>query len=395
MLSSVSYTAVLDVKAATVAFLVERLNELRRGRRTRAGTRALSTWGQAILVLRWFVDRTRMTNLVRDNAIALSTGYKYLHEGIDVLAACAPSLTVALEGAKSKGWSHVNLDGTVIAMDRCRTKGPGKADLWWSGKHGHRGGNVQVLSDPDGWPIWVSHVRPGRQHDITCAKAHEGLIEGLEALEGNGILVMVDLGYLGMSPCFRLPRKKPSWRKLFLHEQVYNRVFRAIHGIGERANALLKVTFKALRRVSLDPRRIGSITKAAHTLLHIEHNQPLPGINTLRRKAHCLPELRSHLLRIKDSKPSVDLPLVTKPVGEVCQEVVNSFDSLIDADNLEGIEACPVAATDQLHRLCVRIDIGVGQVDDGFISQFSRDDQHRRPARDGQLAVGLINCQRK
>jgi fatty-acid desaturase len=32
-------------------------------------------------------------------------------------------------------------------------KGPNGADLWWSGKHRHHGGNIQVLSDPTGFPI--------------------------------------------------------------------------------------------------------------------------------------------------------------------------------------------------------------------------------------------------
>jgi hypothetical protein len=69
---------------------------LRRG--TRADTRALSCHDQAVLALRWFLDGTRMSQLARDNAIGKSTGYAYLHEGIDVLAARAPSLHGALLG---------------------------------------------------------------------------------------------------------------------------------------------------------------------------------------------------------------------------------------------------------------------------------------------------------
>lgn len=34
---------------------------------------------------------------------------------------------------------------------------------------------------PDGWPIWVSPIRPGREHDTTCARAH-GLVEALNRL---------------------------------------------------------------------------------------------------------------------------------------------------------------------------------------------------------------------
>jgi hypothetical protein len=49
-------------------------------------TRALPARDHAILVLRWFLDGSRMRQLARDNEISLSTGYDYLHEGIDVLA---------------------------------------------------------------------------------------------------------------------------------------------------------------------------------------------------------------------------------------------------------------------------------------------------------------------
>lgn len=58
-----------------------------------------------------------------------------------------------------------------------------------------------------------------------------------------------------MSEWFGALAKKPGERGLTLAERVYNRVFRAVHGIGENADSLLKATFKALRRVSLDPSR--------------------------------------------------------------------------------------------------------------------------------------------
>jgi len=34
------------------------------------------------------------------------------------------------------------------------------------------GGNIQVITVPDGWPIWTSEVRPGREHDITELRTH-------------------------------------------------------------------------------------------------------------------------------------------------------------------------------------------------------------------------------
>ena len=44
----------------------------------------------------------------------------------------------------------------------------------------------------------------------------------------------------------------------------------ALRAPAERANALLKPSWKALERVTLDPRRIGAITTAALVLLHLQ-----------------------------------------------------------------------------------------------------------------------------
>lgn len=52
-------------------------------------------------------------------------------------------------------------------------------------------------------------------------------------------------------------------------------VIRGIHGICERANSLLKTTFKALRRVSLGPSRITKIAAAALVLLQIEYDRTI------------------------------------------------------------------------------------------------------------------------
>jgi hypothetical protein len=37
--------------------------------------------------------------------------------------------------------------------------------------HAAHGGNVQVIAAPDGWPLWTSGVRPGREHDTTALRA--------------------------------------------------------------------------------------------------------------------------------------------------------------------------------------------------------------------------------
>jgi hypothetical protein len=106
------------------------------------------------------------------------TGYDYLHEGIDVLAAYSPSLHGALLAAKAAGYSHVTIEGTLIETDRVSTLDPG-VDLWWSGKHDNHGGNMQVITVPDGWPIWTSDVRPGREHDTTAVRTHTEILPTL------------------------------------------------------------------------------------------------------------------------------------------------------------------------------------------------------------------------
>lgn len=275
MSSSVTYTAVLDVRRETAEHLSKLLHARRIELRTRKGRRALTCFRQAVLVLRWFIDGTRVAQLARDNGICLPTAYRCLHEGLEVLAAQAPDLKDVLENAKAAGLTHLNLDGTVIRTDRVAALGPNGADLWWSGKHRHHGGNIQVISTPDGWPLWVSPVRPGREHDTTCARAH-GLIDALNTLAAEvNIPTLVDLGYENAGEGFRHPAKKPKGGKLTETQQTYNKVIRGIHGICERANSLLKTTFKALRRVSLDPSRITRIAAAALILLQLEYSRTI------------------------------------------------------------------------------------------------------------------------
>lgn len=51
------------------------------------------------------------------------------------------------------------------------------------------------------------------------------------------------------------------------------RAHNTLRAIGERGNALLKMTFKALRHVSLCPRRIGKIVAAALVILHTDNDR--------------------------------------------------------------------------------------------------------------------------
>jgi hypothetical protein len=271
---SVTYEAVLDVSQDSVLFLSALLDAERRRRGTRKDTRALGTYKQAVLVLRWFLDDTRMCQLARDNAISGSTAYDYRDEGIAVLAARKPGLHGALLAAKAAGHTHVIVDGTLIHTDRIATPGPTKGvDLWWSGKHKHHGGNIQVVSAPDGWPLWTSDVRPGREHDTTAARADPDLLTLIAAWIGDGQLSLADLGYEGEPDHFKVPFKKPKGGELTVDQQAYNAVHGALRCLGERANSLLKTTYKVLRHYRGCPWRLGRIVAAALVLLHHENHR--------------------------------------------------------------------------------------------------------------------------
>lgn len=75
-----------------------------------------------------------------------------------------------------------------------------------------------------------------------------------------------------------MPVKKTKDVELSEAHIQYNLIVRGVHGVAERANSLLKTTFKALRRVPVCPWRIGAIAKAALVLLHLEHTAPCPPV---------------------------------------------------------------------------------------------------------------------
>jgi hypothetical protein len=237
---------------------------------------------QAVLLRRWIFSATAVGQLALDHAVCLRTAYRYVHEALvprerevpPVLAAQAPSLRAALIAARAAGHPHVMLDGTLIATDRVTTPGPRKGvDLWWSGKHHAHGGNIQVVTAPDGWPIWTSAVRPGREHDTTCARTHPDLLPALDAWRDATHAVLADLGYEAEREQVTCPVKKITGRGLSEGQASVNALHSATRAVAERGNALLKTTFKALRRVTFCPWCIGAITAAALVLLHREHHR--------------------------------------------------------------------------------------------------------------------------
>lgn len=102
----VTHAATLDVPRHVVAYLSRLLAAHRRRIGTPRGSRALGPFRQALLVLRWFRERGCVHWLARDAGVSQATGYRYLHEGIDVLADQAPDLHQILDRCRREGMTQ-------------------------------------------------------------------------------------------------------------------------------------------------------------------------------------------------------------------------------------------------------------------------------------------------
>jgi hypothetical protein len=265
--SLITYVATLDVPRHVAEFLARLLETHRRQIGTPRRSRALGPFRQAVLVLRWFRDRGCVHCLARDAGVSQATGYRYLHEGIDVLADQAPDLHEVLSQCQREGMAHVILDGTLIKSDHLAGVRENGNDLWFSQKHKAFGGNIQFLSAPDGTPLWVSDVEPGSTPDITAARIHA--LPALYQAAARGLPTLTDKGYISAGIGIHVPVRRPkgqSEQALHTDTRTTNTLIRDLRALGERAAAELKERWRALKRVTLSPSRIGDIARAALVL---------------------------------------------------------------------------------------------------------------------------------
>jgi len=115
-------------------------------------------------------------------------------------------------------------------------------------------------------------VRPGREHDTTAVRAHGEILPALTEA-GTDLRTLGDLGYEGVADTVTVGFKRSMTGGLLLVQQQLNKTHNSLRAIDERGNSLPKMTFKALRNVSLNPWRIGKIVAAALIILHIEHDR--------------------------------------------------------------------------------------------------------------------------
>jgi DDE superfamily endonuclease len=116
-------------------------------------------------------------------------------------------------------------------------------------------------------------VRAGREHDTTALRAHAKVLPVLAEWTDETHAVLAEFGYVGAPAALTTPIKHRNGRRLTADQRTVTLLHAATRAPAERGNSLLKTTFKALRRVSLCPWRIGAITAAALVLPHHQHDR--------------------------------------------------------------------------------------------------------------------------
>ena len=262
-----SHRASLDVSATVLKAVTGWVARRRRRPGSRPCQRAGTVHNQVVLVLRWLRHRLDLRTLAADAQLSIATAYRYLHEALDVVAAHAPDLSDVLARARRGGQPFVCLDGTLVPTDRVAARAERGHHLWYSGKHHAFGGNVQVIFDPTGFPLWVSEVCPGSTHDLTAAR--ELVLPALYPHAARGLPGLADKGYTGAGVGIHVPIKHHPAGPLHTDNRCYNRLLTALRAPSERGNALLG-RWRALDRVTVCPQRIGVIAAAALVLTSLD-----------------------------------------------------------------------------------------------------------------------------
>lgn len=262
-----SHRASLDVSASVLKAVTGWIGRHRRRPGSRPEQRAATVHTQVVLVLRWLRHRLDLRTLAGEAGVSIATAYRYLHEALEVIAAHAPDLRHVLDRAHAAGQPFLCLDGTLVPTDRIAERAEAGHHRWYSGKHHAFGGNVQVLCDATGFPLWVSEVSPGSTHDLTAAR--EQVLPAIYPHAARGLPVLADKGYTGAGAGVHVPVKHQPGGRLHPDNESYNALITAMRAPAERGNALLG-RWRALDRVTVCPQRIGVIAAAALVLTSLD-----------------------------------------------------------------------------------------------------------------------------
>jgi hypothetical protein len=198
------------------------------------------------------------------NTLSTTTCWRYITEGIDLLAGRAIRLKDIVRLAKKAGWKYLLVDGVnvpTVAFGRKLTK----RQKHYSGKHKRHGVNIQTICAPDGTLLWASAALPGKTNDITAARRHK-----LDTKVGLLIGLLADLGYLGLDNTATGFRRKKGEKTLPHAKRIANELHASLRCLGERGNAQLKWWRVMATELRCRPNRCTRMVKAVLTLHHLE-----------------------------------------------------------------------------------------------------------------------------
>lgn len=259
------YRSAMTVSTKALRFVATALRAHRRKLGTR--WRLLSCDRQALMVLAHLRKGETYRDLAAGFGVGTTTAYRYLREGLSVLAELAPTLTDAVQVAARK--AYVTLDGTLLRIDRV-AMASGHDRPYYSGKHKAHGVNVQVIADPTGQLVWASPALPGARHDAGAAAEH-----GIgAALAAAGITAYADTAYHGVGTTIRAPFRRSRYdrttgkfvsRPLSPGQKAANRAHSQLRAPGERANAELK-NWRILRKIRSSPTHATQLVNAIQAI---------------------------------------------------------------------------------------------------------------------------------
>jgi DDE superfamily endonuclease/Helix-turn-helix of DDE superfamily endonuclease len=256
------FTAAVAVSTSTRDKLAERIAE----HRAKIGTRwrLLDPTTQATLVIAYLRTNLTYAELAAGNNISTATCWRYIDEGIGLLAGAAIRLKDVVRLARKAGWDYLLVDGVNVPTVAFGRK-LNRRQKHYSGKHKRHGVNVQTICAPDGRLLWASAALPGRTTDITAARRHK-----LDKKVGKLIGLLADLGYLGLADVLTAYRRKRGQKELPAATRAANKVHASLRCVGERGNAQLKWWRVLATELRCRPARCTRIVKAVLALHHLE-----------------------------------------------------------------------------------------------------------------------------
>jgi hypothetical protein len=257
-----AFTAAVAVSPGTR----DRLAHTITAHRAKVGTRwrLLDATTQATLVIAFLRTNLTYAELAAGNHISTSTCWRYIQEGIGLLAGRAIRLKDVVRLARKAGWDYLLVDGVNVPTVAFGRK-LNRRQKHYSGKHRRHGVNVQTICAPDGRLLWASATLPGRTTDITAARRHK-----LDVKVGRLIGLLADLGYLGLADVLTGYRRKRGEKHLPAAKRAANKIHASLRCLGERGNTQLKWWRVLATELRCRPARCTRVVKAVLALHHLE-----------------------------------------------------------------------------------------------------------------------------